>query len=267
MSSAITAVAITSFVSNKAARKQQQAAADAQAQALGYQNASEQRALEEQQRQFDLTREDTATQRQVGDQALNYLSGALQPGGEFAPQQFNPGDFQADPGYQFRLQQGAQARGNALGAGGMMLSGRAQKELERYGQDYGSNEYSNWYNRELGEFQQSQADKQNYLSRQFGLAGIGSQGINTATSAGANMANQASNIITGTGANRANIATQYGADTANIQGNRINNIGNAVTSASGNYLAMQQQNKMNDMWKQYYGNRTQYKPPTIVPNN
>jgi len=266
MSGAITAVAVGGYLSNKAAKKQQEAAANAQAQALGYQDAAQQRNIEEQQRQFDLTRQDTATQRAVGDKALNYLSQQLLPGskggrggfgsgrggflptGSAGPQTFQMGDFKTDPGYDFRLQQGAQARGNALGAGGMKLSGRAQKELERYGQDYGSQEYANVYARRFGEFQQAERDKQNYLARQMQLAGYGGQGINTAASAGQSAAANISQGALGTGANMANIATQYGADTANIAGQNYANQANAISGGIQNYLALQQQQRQSDLF-------------------
>lgn len=248
MSGVATAIVVTGVMAQQSAKKQARAAADAQARALGYQDASEQKALEEQRRQFDLMREDTATQRRVGDESLNYMQSLLQTD-EYAPQKFEMGDFQTDPGYQFRLEQGAQARGNVLGAQGMKLSGRAQKELERYGQDYGSQEYGNVYGRRMGEFQQEQADKQNYLARLGQLAGYGAEGIRTATAAGSQAAGQMGNIITGAGANRANIASQYGTDVANIQGQKYANYNTALQSGIGNYLAYNQNQRMNDLFR------------------
>jgi len=280
MSAAITAVVVGAYLTRENQKKQQQAAADAQAQALGYQDAAQQKTIEEQQRQFDLTREDTRVQREVGDKALNYLAGQLIPGeqsqtsgrpsafsigrggfvpgapatptaapqGQFMPRKFEMGDFTADPGYEFRRDEGAKARVNALGAGGMKLSGRAQKELERYGQDYGSAEYGKVYARELGEFQQLEADKQNYLARQMQLAGFGGQGINTATSAGTNAANVTSNAYMNAGNNRSNIATGYGADTANITGQANANYSNAIMGGIQNYLALQQQRRQQNLF-------------------
>ena len=236
------------YSANQAANKQQAAAADAQAKALGYQDAAQQRAIEEQQRQFDLTRQDTATQRAVGDKALNYLSDALQSGGQFGYQPYQMPEYQQSPGYQFQLEQGAKARQIGLGSQGMQLSGRAQKELERYGQGVASQDYGNWFNRQMAERGQTEAEKQNYLSRQFGLAGIGSQGISTATGAGQNMANQASNIYTNTGANQANLANQYGTNLANIYGGQAQNTYNAVTGGVNNYLAYKQNQDMMNMF-------------------
>jgi len=265
MSGAITAVAVGSYLSNQASNKAQAAAADAAAKAQGYQDAAQQRAIEEQQRQFDLTRQDTATQRQVGDKALNYLSGALQPGGQFAPTQFDPGQYTQSPGYQFQLEQGTQAATNALGAGGMRLSGRAAKELDRYGHGVAAQDYGNWYNRQLGTYQQNQADKQNYLSRQMQLAGIGAQGINTATNAGQNMANQASNIYTTTGANQANIAQNYGQNVGNIQAQNMANINNQIQGGIGNYLAYQQNQKLNNLFTNQIANNSNVSGDAYMP--
>lgn len=286
---AVGVAVVGGVMAQRSAKKQAQAAADAQAQALGYQDAAQQRNIEEQQRQFDLTRQDTATQRAVGDKALNYLSSVLMPqapsrftdGGSyllprgedgqimfgsgqeptytadgtmgtlqgFTPQRFQMGEFTTDPGYQFRLEQGAKARQIGLGAQGMQLSGRAQKELERYGQDVGSQEYGNVYARRMGEFQQTEADKQNYLANLSRLAGYGAEGIRTSTSAGGQAAANIGQGALQTGANQANIASQYGTNLANIYGGRAQNIGGAITGGIQNYLAMQQQNRMNDLFR------------------
>ena len=130
----------------------------------------------------------------------------------------------------------------------MKLSGRAAKELDRYGQGVAAQDYGNWYNRQLGAYQQNQADKQNYLSRQMQLAGYGGQGINTATAAGTNAANNISNITTNTGANQANLANQYGTNMANIYGGQAQNTYNAVTGGISNYLAYKQNQDMMNMF-------------------
>jgi hypothetical protein len=59
-------------------------------------------------------------------------------------QNFN---YQQDPGYQFRLNQGLNGINNSLAARGMANSGRALKALTGYNQDFASNEYQNAYNR------------------------------------------------------------------------------------------------------------------------
>src|SRR5947208_7303628 len=58
-----------------------------------------------------------------------------------------------DPGYQFRLQQGENALQNSAAAKGTLLNGATGADIQKYGQDYASNEYGNVYNRALGQFQ------------------------------------------------------------------------------------------------------------------
>ena len=67
-----------------------------------------------------------------------------------------------DPGYNERLAQGQQALQQSAAAQGTLLTTGTQKALERYGQDYASNEYQNVYNRALGQYQQ---DYQQYLNQ------------------------------------------------------------------------------------------------------
>lgn len=65
----------------------------------------------------------------------------------------NPGgvegqyNFQTDPGYQFRVEEGIRTADRSASARGGLLSGGFGRQLIRYGQDYASNEYSNVYNR------------------------------------------------------------------------------------------------------------------------
>jgi hypothetical protein len=60
---------------------------------------------------------------------------------------FTNEDFVKDPGYEFRLQEGRRAREQSAASRGGYFSGATGKALERYGQDYGSNEFTNAYNR------------------------------------------------------------------------------------------------------------------------
>jgi hypothetical protein len=60
---------------------------------------------------------------------------------------FGIADFQADPGYEFRLQQGQKALERSASAGGRLLGGGTLKALTRYGQDMGSQEYGRAFDR------------------------------------------------------------------------------------------------------------------------
>lgn len=114
-------------------------------------------------------RADLAPWRDVGQAALQDIaagveSGAFDPG-KFEPSAFNAPEFQApayepppeftgaidlarDPGYQFRLEQGIEARDKSAAARGRLLSGAQQKAIEEYAQGVASQEYQNVYARE-----------------------------------------------------------------------------------------------------------------------
>lgn len=52
-----------------------------------------------------------------------------------------------DPGYQFRLTEGANAVNTNYAGRGLYNSGAAAKAMQKYGQDYASGEFNNAYNR------------------------------------------------------------------------------------------------------------------------
>ena len=111
---------------------------------------------------------------------------------------FSQTNWQQDPGYQFRLQEGQKALERSGAAKGMSLSGAQAKALQGYGQGMASQEYGNAYNR-------YQTDQTNLYNRLAGVAGTGQTAANQIGSLGANMANQVS-------------ANQIGAGNANAAG-------------------------------------------------
>jgi len=129
----------------------------------------------------------------------------------FGPEQFKAG---MDPGYQWRLQQGAQGVQNSAAAGSGSLSGPALKALMEYGQGAASQEYGAAYDR----FQTQQGNIFQRLSSIAGLgqnaaAGVGNQGVATGASIGGNI----------TGAGNAAAAGQIGA--ANAIGGAAGDLG------------------------------------------
>lgn len=111
--------------------------------------------------------------------------------GKYA-QDFSMGDFQQDPGYAFRLSEGQKALERSAAARGGLISGGAMKAATKYGQDMGSQEYQNAYNRyqtnranqlnPLGSLAQSGQAAANFQSGNLGSYGtmvgnlIGQQG-------------------------------------------------------------------------------------------
>jgi len=86
----------------------------------------------------------------------------------YVPPEWTGGDYvnptqaelEASPGYQSRLNEGLKARTRMAAAGGTILNGGTLKALDRYGQDYATNEYQTLrgntmeqYKQRYGQFQ------------------------------------------------------------------------------------------------------------------
>lgn len=94
-------------------------------------------------------------------------------------------NWQADPGYQFRLDQGLKATQGSAGARGLNGSGATLKALANYGQNQASQEYGNVYNREYG--------------RLSGLAGLGSNALSGLMGAAGQRGQQLADVSVGMG--------------------------------------------------------------------
>ena len=133
---------------------------------------------------------------QAGVNALpQYVSG-IQEGGELV-RGFNMGDFTTDPGYAFRLSEGQKGLDRQAAARGGLISGGALKAATRYGQEMGSQEFGNAYNR----FRDTQGLRRNALA---GVAGYGPTAATSMNAAGQNYATGAGNIMSGQGETSAN---------------------------------------------------------------
>jgi hypothetical protein len=203
--------------------------------------------------------------QQYGQQALGYQQPYYQTGtqnmqtlsqmvnqGQFQPQGY--GDqpagyqdqgfqFQEDPGYQYRLQQGMTGIGANAAAGGLQLSGATQKALMKYGQNLASEEYQNAYNRYN-------------TNRNFGmqntLAQQGQYNINRNYAAGqqenrynqfaglAGMGQQAGTTMSG-------LASQTGQQMVDISGQRAN------LAIAREAAAQQKKQQSNSLWGSLLG--------------
>lgn len=105
---------------------------------------------------------------------------------------FGMDQFQADPGYAFRLGEGTKALERSAAARGGLLSGGTGKALQRFGQELGSQEYTNAFNR----YQTERAARLNPLQSLTGMGQTTAQQLGTA---GQNMASNVGEAI-GSGA-------------------------------------------------------------------
>jgi hypothetical protein len=170
MSGAIAAAAVVVVGGSMIAANQAKQAAKGQANAA---RQAAQGAMD----QYQQTREDQGPWREAGGKAVSMLSGMTAEGGEMT-KKFTMEDFQQDPGYAFRLQEGQKALERSASARGGLLSGGAGKALAGYGQNMASQEYSNAYNR-------WSADRSNRFNQLASLAGMGQTSVQATGQAGA----------------------------------------------------------------------------------
>jgi len=195
------AVVVGSVLSSKAAGD----AADTAAQASGAASAA---SIAEQRRQYDLSRADQAPYLAAGTESVNQLATDLRPGGRFATT--TPFDFRydqnTDPGYAFRFSEGMKGLERGAAARGGLLSGATLKGITRYGQDMGSQEYSNAFNRYLTGFNANMGERDRLYNRLAGVAGTGQTATNQIGAQGANMASNIGNAYMNNAANQGNAA-------------------------------------------------------------
>jgi hypothetical protein len=166
----------------------------------------------------------------------------------------NPGQFSfsttgpnADPSYQWRLNQGIEALQKSAAARGGFFSGQTGEDIINYAQNAASQEYQNQFNR----YQQQLADYMNQSSfnadqynqafnrqnimdtnnfnRLSSLAGIGQTATNQLGMYGQNYSNNLSNMMMNQENNMANMYTNQG----QILGNTLANVNNQFMSAWG----------------------------------
>lgn len=128
---------------------------------------------------------------------------------------FGMEDFQADPGYSFRMSEGIKALDRSASAKGNLLSGSALKGINTFSQGLASQEYQNAYNR----YTDNQNTQYNHLNN---LAALGQNTALQLGNAGSAYANSAGNTLTSTAA----LNGQIGVNSANQQGNLLTNNAN-----------------------------------------
>jgi len=220
-----------------------------------------------------------------------------------AMRNFGASDFQADPGYAFRLSEGMKALDRTAASRGGLLSGSTLKGAQRFGSDLASQEYGNAYNRfqanratqsqeyqnafnryqaeraakEQGfgnAFNRFQAERTNTLAPLQSLAGVGQSATQQAQQASQNFATGA----TGSLANYGNAQASNIIGSGNARASGYVGGANALSSGVGQGLNFYQnqnlvnQLRYNNLANQYgannvYGggaNNPAYTPPSVA---
>jgi hypothetical protein len=153
--------------------------------------------------------------REAGVNALNKLV----PLTDY--QDFGMNQFQADPGYAFRMSEGMKGLERSAAARGGLLSGATLKGIQRYGQDLASQEYQNAFNR-YG------IERERRLAPLQSLAGVGQTTSQQLGAAGTQFANTMGNLYTSNAMNQGNARMAR----ASTYGNTLNQL----SSLAGGYF-------------------------------
>jgi hypothetical protein len=180
------------------------------------------RAADLQQEQFERQVELQAPFREAGVRALPELEAASR----YTP--FGMGQFQQDPGYAFRLSEGQKALDRQAAARGGLISGSALKAATRFGQNMGSQEYTNAFNR-------YQTERNARLNPLQSLAGMSQTATNQLGAAGQNYATNAGNALGAAG---------------QAQASGYMGMANAAAGGFGQYMNYGQQQQQNSLLQQ-----------------
>lgn len=141
--------------------------------------------------------------RQAGITSQNELMRLLGIGGDataadygMLTRGFRPEDFYADPGYAFRLREGEKALERMQSARAGLLGGGAIRAGVRYGQEMGSQEYMNAFNR-------AQAQLGTRLGTLGSLYGAGQAAAQQVAGQAGQYGSNVANLLTAGGAARA----------------------------------------------------------------
>lgn len=179
---------------------------------------------------FDQQREDNAPWRNIGEQSLKQLQAGVRSG------RFNPGsfdfNFEEDPGYQFRRQEGIDALDASAASRGRLQSGAQSRAVTRYGSDMASNEYGNAFNRAMNEYQANAGNKQQQFNQLASLANVGQVANSADQQARQAMANNVSQSTQATG----NAIAQGAINQGNARASSYQGMAQAGQQGMQNYL-------------------------------
>jgi hypothetical protein len=182
--------------------------------------------------------------RETGLAAQNRLADLLgisgrtdAPGYGYGLQPFTLAQYQADPGYGFRLKRGLDAMERTAAARGGLLSGNQLRGAMEFGQDLASQEYGNAFNR-------YQTERSNILNPLQSLGGVGQTSTNALTSAAGNLGAG----MAGAYGNLGNALSASAINAGNARASGYVGAANALTGGVGQYLNYQQNQQLMNMY-------------------
>lgn len=169
------------------------------------------RSIALQEKMFNQLRADQMPWLEAGKNALAQLTAGTSGQDAAYMKPFSMADYQADPGYAFRLSEGMKGLERSAAARGGLLSGATLKGIQNYGQGLASQEYQNAFNR-------YQTNQGNQFNRLAGIAGVGQTAAGNIGQAGQNYAGTAGNLNMMNAANMGNAQLAAGQARASSYG-------------------------------------------------
>jgi hypothetical protein len=250
----VTGAVVGGVASSSAAKTQARATEAATAaqtasteKAIDAQALAAEKGIEAQERMFERQVALQEPWRVAGVNALNKL---IPMSMEYQP--FTAREFQADPGYAFRLNEGIKALDRSAAARGGLLSGNQLRGVTEYGQNLASQEFTNAFNR-------YQAERAARMQPLQSLAGVGQSASNTLAGAAGQLGTGIANAYGQLGAGTASAYSQLGQNVGanligagNARASGYMGMANALTGGMGQYLNYSQnQALMNRMFPAY----------------
>lgn len=220
------------------------AQSNAAAQSAAIQKQMADQSIAAQKEMYQQGRADLQPYRESGVTAQNQLMQMLGIGGDVNAanygkygKDFGMSDFTADPGYAFRLSEGMKGLNASAAARGGMISGAALKAATNYGQQAGSQEYTNAFNR-------YQTNRNNQIAPLMDFERLGQASAAgsaaAANTTGANLGSTYTNL----GSNLGQAAVAGGNAAATGGYNAANAFSNAASQGTSSYLQSQYLNKL-----------------------
>jgi hypothetical protein len=183
-------------------------------------NAAQDQAIGLQREMFERNIQLQEPFRQAGVNALAKLEPLAS---NYTP--FGMDQFQADPGYAFRMSEGMKGLERSAAARGGLLSGSTLKGIQRFGQDLGSQEYQN-------AFKRYQIEREARLAPLQSLAGVGQTSANTMGQTNTGFANTVGGLYGQQGMNTGNAMMAAGQARASAYGGAFNALGRMYGSGA-----------------------------------
>ena len=235
MSGIATAIAGSAIIGAGASLYGANAQSKAAEQSAAIQQQMADKSIAAQKEMYQQGRTDLQPYRETGVEAQNQLRSFLGLGGDVnAPgygkyaKDFAMSDFTADPGYAFRLSEGMKGLNAQAAARGGMISGAALKAATNYGQQAGSQEYQNAFNR-------YQTNRNNQIAPLQSLYAGGQAAAAGSAAAAGNLGTNLGNTYTGLGQGLGQAAVAGGNAMATGGYNAANAATNAINQGLSSY--------------------------------